>query len=219
MPYHVEKSEDEWREELTPEEYAVLRKAGTERPFVGEYTDTETTGIYRCKACQAKLFESDTKFHSGCGWPSFYQPISDTIEYIEDNSHGMKRTEVRCASCGYHLGHGRGHPLGDRRALRHVAQPVPLAEPVDRLVEEPDGTAAERVQPHHRLDEGGLARTVGSEQGDHLAGVHGQVDAAHDRSSAQGDRGSRDLDHCRCGAHEQPPAFCSAARFSRIRPR
>ena len=64
----------------------MLRKAGTERAFTGEYTDTETTGVYRCKACQAKLFESDTKFHSGCGWPSFYQPITDTIEYIEDTT-------------------------------------------------------------------------------------------------------------------------------------
>ncbi len=76
MSYEVEKTDEQWREELTPEEYAVLRKAGTERAFTGEYTDTETTGVYRCKACQAKLFESDTKFHSGCGWPSFYQPIS-----------------------------------------------------------------------------------------------------------------------------------------------
>ena len=76
MAHDVEKTDEQWREELTPEEYAVLRKAGTERAFTGEYTDTETTGIYRCKACQAKLFESDTKFHSGCGWPSFYQPIS-----------------------------------------------------------------------------------------------------------------------------------------------
>ncbi len=70
MAYNVEKTDEQWREELSPEEYAVLRKAGTERAFTGEYTDTETTGVYRCKACQAKLFESDTKFHSGCGWPS-----------------------------------------------------------------------------------------------------------------------------------------------------
>ena len=88
MAHNVEKTDEQWREELTPEEYQVLRKAGTERAFTGEYTDTETTGVYRCKACQAKLFESDTKFHSGCGWPSFYQPISDTIEYIEDTSFG-----------------------------------------------------------------------------------------------------------------------------------
>jgi peptide-methionine (R)-S-oxide reductase len=105
MGYQVEKSDEQWREELSSEEYAVLRQAGTERPFVGEYTDTETKGVYSCKACGATLFESDTKFHSGCGWPSFYQPITETVEYVEDTSHGMKRVEVRCASCGSHLGH------------------------------------------------------------------------------------------------------------------
>ena len=77
--YPVAKTDEEWREELSPEEYAVLRKAGTERAFTGEYTDTETTGVYRCKACQAALFESDTKFHSGCGRTSFYQPMTDTV--------------------------------------------------------------------------------------------------------------------------------------------
>ena len=76
MAYNVEKTDEQWREELSAEEYAVLRKAGTERAFTGEYTDAETKGVYRCKACQSKLFESDTKFHSGCGWPSFYQPES-----------------------------------------------------------------------------------------------------------------------------------------------
>jgi peptide-methionine (R)-S-oxide reductase len=90
-----------------------------------EYTDTETTGVYRCKACQAKLFESDTKFHSGCGWPSFYQPITDTIEYIEDTTLGMKRVEVRCANCGSHLGHvfpdGYGTPTGDRYCINSIA--------------------------------------------------------------------------------------------------
>ena len=133
MGYSVEKTDDEWREELSPEEYAVLRQAGTERAFTGEYTDTETTGIYRCKACQAKLFESDTKFHSGCGWPSFYQPISDTIEYLEDDSAGMKRTEVRCASCGSHLGHvfpdGFGTPTGDRYCINSISLTL---EPADQ---------------------------------------------------------------------------------------
>ena len=108
------------REELSPDEYHVLREAGTERAFTGKYTDTETKGVYSCKACGAKLFESDTKFHSGCGWPSFYQPITDTIEYLEDNTLGMKRVEVRCANCGSHLGHvfpdGYGTPTGDRCA-------------------------------------------------------------------------------------------------------
>src|SRR5436190_17392120 len=110
MAYNVEKTDEQWREELSPEEYAVLRKAGTERAFTGEYTDTETKGVYRCKACQAKLFESETKFHSGCGWPSFYQPMksedgADTTLYIEDNTLGMKCVEARCANCGSHLGH------------------------------------------------------------------------------------------------------------------
>ena len=96
MAYNVEKSDAEWREELSAEEYAVLRKAGTERPFVGEYTDTKTEGVYRCRACSAELFRSDTKFESHCGWPSFYAPLAeDRVEYIEDRSFGSVRTEVR----------------------------------------------------------------------------------------------------------------------------
>ena len=131
MAYDVEKTDEQWREELSPDEYAVLRKAGTERAFTGKYTDTETKGVYRCKACQAKLFESDTKFHSGCGWPSFYQPMlkddgTDTIEYIEDTSHGMKRVEVRCANCGSHLGHvfeGEGYdtPTDQRYCINSLS--------------------------------------------------------------------------------------------------
>ena len=90
------------------------------------HTDTETIGVYRCKACSAKLFESDTKFHSGCGWPSFYQPMTDTVEYIEDNSHGMKRVEVRCAKCGSHLGHvfegeGYGTPTDQRYCINSIS--------------------------------------------------------------------------------------------------
>ena len=125
--------EDEWKAELSREEYQVLRQAGTERAFVGEYTDTETTGVYRCKACSAKLFESGTKFHSGCGWPSFYQPITDTVEYIDDTSHGMRRTEVRCATCGSHLGHvfpdGYGTPTGDRFCINSISLTL---EPVEQ---------------------------------------------------------------------------------------
>ena len=135
MAYAVEKTDEEWREELSPEEYAVLRKAGTERAFTGEYTDTETKGVYRCKACQAKLFESDTKFHSGCGWPSFYQPITDTVEYIEDTTLGMKRVEVRCANCGSHLGHvfpdGYGTPTGDRYCINSISLTLEPADPAE----------------------------------------------------------------------------------------
>lgn len=102
----VNKSEEQWRQELSPEEFRVLREAGTEAPFMGEYTDTETEGIYRCRACNAELFRSDHKFHSGCGWPSFFTPLAkDAVIEISDNSHGMVRTEIRCASCNSHLGH------------------------------------------------------------------------------------------------------------------
>ncbi|QLQ10777.1 MAG: peptide-methionine (R)-S-oxide reductase MsrB [Nocardioidaceae bacterium] len=114
MGYQVTKTDQEWREQLTPQEYQVLRQAGTERAFTGEYTDTETVGVYRCRACQAELFRSAEKFHSHCGWPSFYAPLArDSVEYIEDTSLGMRRVEVRCANCGSHLGHvfeGEGYP-------------------------------------------------------------------------------------------------------------
>ena len=99
-------SEDEWRQRLTPEQYAVLRQAGTERAFTGTYTDTETPGLYRCMACGNPLHTSEAKFHSGCGWPSFTEAVSpDAVELREDRSHGMVRTEVCCARCGSHLGH------------------------------------------------------------------------------------------------------------------
>ncbi|MBO8200112.1 peptide-methionine (R)-S-oxide reductase MsrB [Streptomyces smyrnaeus] len=114
MAYEIDKTEEQWRAELTPEEYHVLRESGTERPFTGEYTDTETTGVYTCRACGAELFRSDTKFASHCGWPSFYDPAdSDAVELLTDSSMGMVRTEVRCARCGSHLGHvfeGEGYP-------------------------------------------------------------------------------------------------------------
>ncbi|HEY7630051.1 MAG TPA: peptide-methionine (R)-S-oxide reductase MsrB [Thermoleophilaceae bacterium] len=102
----IQKTEEQWREELTPEQYQVLRQKGTERPFTGRYVDSKEDGTYRCAGCGAELFSSDTKFESGTGWPSFYQPTnSDNVELIEDRSHGMVRTEVVCASCGGHLGH------------------------------------------------------------------------------------------------------------------
>jgi len=99
-------TEAQWREKLSAEEYRVLREAGTEAPFIGEYTDTETEGVYRCRACDAELFRSDNKFHSGCGWPSFFTPLAaDSVIEIKDMSHGMVRTEIRCAACNSHLGH------------------------------------------------------------------------------------------------------------------
>ncbi|SFQ60502.1 peptide-methionine (R)-S-oxide reductase [Amycolatopsis arida] len=123
----VVKSEQEWRAQLSPREYAVLREAGTEPPFTGEYTDTETTGVYLCRACGAELFRSDTKFASHCGWPSFYDPAdSDAVLLREDRSMGMHRVEVLCASCHSHLGHvftGEGYdiPTDQRYCINSIA--------------------------------------------------------------------------------------------------
>jgi peptide-methionine (R)-S-oxide reductase len=132
--YAVTRSEDEWKAQLSPSEYQVLRQAGTERPFTGEYTDTRTEGVYACRACGAELFTSDTKFESHCGWPSFYSPLAeDRVEYIEDTSLGMKRVEVRCATCGSHLGHvfeGEGYdtPTDQRYCINSISMTL---EPAD----------------------------------------------------------------------------------------
>jgi peptide-methionine (R)-S-oxide reductase len=132
--YAVTKTDEQWREELSPAEYQVLRQAGTERPFVGEYTDTKTEGVYACRACGAELFTSETKFDSHCGWPSFYAPLAeDRVEYIEDVSMGMKRVEVRCASCGSHLGHvfegeGYGTPTDQRYCINSISLTLEPAE-------------------------------------------------------------------------------------------
>ena len=99
-------TESEWRDKLSPEQYQVLRQGGTERAFTGEYWDTKTEGVYRCAGCGEKLFSSGTKFESGSGWPSFYQPLdSGMVDEEEDRSFGMVRTEIKCANCGGHLGH------------------------------------------------------------------------------------------------------------------
>lgn len=125
--YPVVRTEDEWRHALGVQAYHVLREAGTEPPFVGEYTDTTTEGVYSCRACGAELFRSDAKFDSHCGWPSFYAPLAgEAVVYLEDSSLGYPRTEVRCASCGGHLGHvfeGEGYatPTDLRYCINSIA--------------------------------------------------------------------------------------------------
>jgi peptide-methionine (R)-S-oxide reductase len=102
----VEKTEQEWREELSPERFHIMREQGTEPPFTGAYTYEKADGVYRCGACDAELFSSDAKFDSGTGWPSFTEPaVAESVELRPDHSHGMVRTEVVCANCGGHLGH------------------------------------------------------------------------------------------------------------------
>lgn len=126
MSHSVSKSETEWREQLAPDAYAVLRQAATERAWTGELLDEERAGLYSCGACGAELFRSGTKFDSGCGWPSFYESVRpEAVTLLEDNSLGMQRTEVRCAACDSHLGHvfpdGFGTPTGDRYCMNSIA--------------------------------------------------------------------------------------------------
>ena len=127
-------TEEQWRERLSPDEYQVLRQAGTERPHIGEYTNTTTEGVYRCRACNAELFRSTEKFPSDCGWPSFFSPLAgETIIEREDRSLGMVRTEVLCANCNSHLGHvfaGEGYdtPTDLRYCINSISMSFESAE-------------------------------------------------------------------------------------------
>jgi peptide-methionine (R)-S-oxide reductase len=125
--YPVTLTEEQWRTKLSPAEYDVLRRGGTERAFSGEYWDDHEAGVYTCRACDAELFRSDEKFDSHCGWPSFWAPLAgDRVEYLDDTSVGMRRTEVRCARCGSHLGHvfdGEGYdtPTDQRYCINSIS--------------------------------------------------------------------------------------------------
>ena len=125
MPPEVTKSDEEWRAQLGPEQYQVLRRAGTERAWSGKYVHNHDDGSYRCAGCGALLFDSSTKFESGSGWPSFFEPaVAEAVELIEDRSYGMTRTEVRCRRCGGHLGHvfdDGPRPTGQRYCMNSLA--------------------------------------------------------------------------------------------------
>jgi peptide-methionine (R)-S-oxide reductase len=125
VSYEVDKTEREWRDELTPQEYAVLREAGTERAFTGEYEKNKAEGMYLCAGCGEPLFSSETKYNSGSGWPSYTEPTkAEAVEELRDVSHGMVRTEVRCAKCEGHLGHvfpDGPPPTGLRYCINGVA--------------------------------------------------------------------------------------------------
>jgi peptide-methionine (R)-S-oxide reductase len=127
MATEIQKSDAEWREELTPEQYHVLREAGTERAFTGKYWNNHDDGVFRCAACGAELFDSTTKFESGSGWPSFTEPkVAEAVETRRDISHGMIRTEVVCRRCGGHLGHVFDDGPTDQGGLRYCINSAAL---------------------------------------------------------------------------------------------
>jgi peptide-methionine (R)-S-oxide reductase len=133
MSPEMAKTDEEWRQQLTPEQFEVLRQKGTERPFTGKYVHAKEDGMYRCAACGAALFSSDTKFDSGTGWPSFTEPaVADAVELVPDRSHGMVRTEVVCRNCGGHLGHvfpdGPG-PSGQRYCINSCSLDLDASAP------------------------------------------------------------------------------------------
>lgn len=126
MAYEVQRTDDDWRSRLNTEEFAVLRQAATERAWTGALLEEKRNGLYTCRGCGNELFRAGTKFDSGCGWPSFYEAVRpEAVELLEDRTHGMVRTEVRCAKCGSHLGHvfpdGFGTPTGDRYCMNSVS--------------------------------------------------------------------------------------------------